>query len=190
MEEFRESVKRGFTACKSDIETLNQENTVLKDKIDKLEDNNSELKTEIKDIKNELKAISSILKEIKLSNTNQNNEQIQQPVQTPQPIKEVVRQPNPVKPTNVKSEDPYEALLAFKAKANKREMLKSKIVSMVNDNGVNLSELKFMFVEHYRYCSKATFYNYLKELELERIIKIERENSKNFVYLYTMKKEV
>ena len=79
--------------------------------------------------------------------------------------------------------DPYEALLAFKAKANKREMLKQKMTSMVSDSGMNLSELKFMFVEHYKYCSKATFYNYLKELEIEKIIKIERENTKNIVYI-------
>ena len=39
---------------------------------------------------------------------------------------------------------------------------------MIGESGMNLSELKFMFVEHFKYCSKATFYNYLKELELER----------------------
>lgn len=83
----------------------------------------------------------------------------------------------------IQSEDPYEALLAFKARSNKREILKQKMVSMVGEGGMNLSELKFMFVDHFKYCSKATFYNYLKELELERYVKVERENSKNHIYL-------
>ncbi len=62
-------------------------------------------------------------------------------------------------------------------------MLKQKLVSMVSEVGINLSELKFLFVNHYKYCSKATFYNYLKEIELEKLVVIRRENTKNFVYL-------
>ena len=174
MDDFKESVKRGFAACKADIESLNNENTNLKSKINSLEVNNSKLKSELSDIKSELKNISELLKSM-----NSKQQEVKE---------EVVAIAKPK--TVVNKSDPYEALLAFKAKSNKRDMLKNKIVSMVNDNGINLSELKFMFVEHYRYCSKATFYNYLKELELERVIKIERENSKNFVYLYTMKKEI
>ena len=86
--------------------------------------------------------------------------------------------------------DPYEALLAFKAKKNKRDMLKQKMVHMVGENGMNLSELKFMLVDHFRYCSKATFYNYLKELEIEKMIKIMRENSHNIVYLEGLQREI
>jgi len=91
---------------------------------------------------------------------------------------------------NLPKMDTYDALLAFKAKANKRELLKQKIMSMIGENGINLSELKFMFVEHFKYCSKASFYNYLKELEIERIVKVERENSKNFIYLMNLRKEI
>lgn len=114
-----------------------------------------------------------------------NHYQQQEPMQYPQSHGRV-----PAHHEIPKSLDPYEALLAFKAKSNKREVLKQKILSMISESGMNLSELKFMFVEHFRYCSKATFYNYLKELELERSIRIERENSKNYVYLTSMRKEI
>lgn len=92
------------------------------------------------------------------------------------------------KPTRTKmpqqppSKDPYEALLAFKAKANKKEILKQKLITMIGEGGMNLSELKFMFVDHFRYCSKATFYNYLNEMEMEKSIKIERQKNKNYIY--------
>lgn len=79
--------------------------------------------------------------------------------------------------------DPYEALLEFKAKTNKRELVKQKILTTVPNDGMILSELRFLFVEHFNYCSKATFYNYLKELEYSKQIRIEREHSKNIVYL-------
>ena len=100
-------------------------------------------------------------------------------------IEYVKPKPKKVKPVVQPSEikDPYEALLAFKAKSNKKDLLKQKVVSMVTENGITLSELKFLFVDHYRYSSKATFYNYLKEIELEKKIRIERTSSKNVVYL-------
>ena len=82
-----------------------------------------------------------------------------------------------------KKEDPYEDLLKFKAKINKRDILKQKLISMIQEQGMFLAELKFLFVDHYKYCSKATFYNYLKELELEKIVEIKRERNKNYIYL-------
>ncbi len=87
------------------------------------------------------------------------------------------------------SQDPYEALLAFKAKANKREILKQKLITMIGDTGINLSELKFMFVRHFKYCSNATFYNYLKELEMENTVIIKREKTKNYIYISSIRNE-
>jgi septal ring factor EnvC (AmiA/AmiB activator) len=173
MEDFKSQVKKGFQNCRTDINTLKVENDILKEKINSQEKELSELKAEIKGIQIALDYIKEFNKNI-----------TQAPIQKPQNIVE----PSPVEIPKVKIEtkDPYEALLAFKAKSNKRELLKQKLTSMISENGMNLSELKFLFVEHYKYCSKATFYNYLKELELERIIQINRENSKNFVYLANM----
>lgn len=192
MEEFKEQVRKSFSACKSDISNLQVENLELKRKINNLEEENFNLKQQILqnnnsliEIKAELKGLTLAFEYIKkftensYSNNNyKNNKEIgikpQINIQEPIFEKTILQQ---------KTKDPYEALLAFKAKVNKRDILKQKILSMINEEGINLSELKFMFVEHFKYCSKATFYNYLKELEFEKIIKIEREHSKNFIYI-------
>jgi len=167
MDEFKDSVKRGFTACRTDIDTLKLENQMLKEHLKNLETSNSNLSAELKGIKIAL----DYIKEFKETQTVQQVQPQVAPQQIAAPL------------TQTKAQDPYEALLAFKAKANKREMLKQKLISMISENGMHLSELKFMFVEHFRYCSKATFYNYLKELEAEQTIKQKREQSKTFVYL-------
>ncbi|MDA3855124.1 MAG: hypothetical protein PF569_02610 [Candidatus Woesearchaeota archaeon] len=183
MDEFKDQVKRGFQNCRLDIEDVREENSELKNNIGKLN-------SEISELKAELKGVSIALNFIKEFKAKQ--EVIPQIVEEPKiEIKEEII-PKQIKEVVAKT-DPYEALLAFKAKANKREVLKQKMTSFVTQSGINLSELKFLFVDHYKYCSKATFYNYLKELELERHIKIERENSKNFVFLYNhnqLEKEV
>lgn len=172
MDEFKDSVKKGFSACKADIEELKKENIILRELVNKLERENTEKEDKLNEILVEIKGMKIAMDYIKdFSKAS--------PVETP--VSEVKA---PLRETP-KVQDPYEALLAFKAKSNKRDLLKQKLLSLISENGMNLAELKFMFVDHFKYCSKATFYNYLKELELEKSIKIERENSKNFVYLTT-----
>jgi len=186
MDEFKDSVKKGFFACKSDIESLKDENDNLKNKVNSLESNNSNLTTQLDEIKTEMHGLKIALDFIK----NMKEEQVTTPspqIQDPTPQKEISKKINEL---SRKSPDPYEALLAFKAKTNKRDLLKQKLISMIGESGMNLSELKFMFVEHFKYSSKATFYNYLKELEIERSVKVERENSKNYIYLTHMRKEI
>lgn len=190
MEDFRDSIKKSFQACKTDIETLKYENSRLKDDISKVLNKNSKLKEEVVDMKAEIKGLKIAIDYIKEFNSTNI---IQQPIPEIKTTEPVIQTPvsnsanNKIKENLV---DPYEALLAFKAKSNKREILKQKMLSMIGESGMNLSELKFMFVDHFKYCSKATFYNYLKELELERYIRVERENSKNFVYNNSIKKEI
>ncbi len=201
--EFKEQVKKGFQACKEDIETLFDENRQLSSSIENLSQENSQLKSQIGDLtqllssfKEEFKSIHSQLEEIKNRPASHQQTTVAQEISTQSPSVLPQTQPSIPVPAVTKSaqepiqQDPYEALLAFKAKTNKREMLKQKMMSLVGDNGMNLSELKFMIVDHFKYCSKATFYNYLKELELERHIKIERSHSKNIVYLAHLAKEI
>jgi len=189
MEDFKLQVKKGFQKCRSDIEVVNTSNSQLKVQVSELKEENLELKglvqsmnSELNELKAELKGVSIALDYIKNFNNG---------VEKPIVQSQVVREEIPVKVAEPKKEkpqpqynDPYEALLAFKAKSNKRELLKQKMISMLEENdGMILSELKFLFVDHYRYCSKASFYNYLKEIELEKYIKIERDSGKNKVFL-------
>lgn len=183
--DFKEQVKNSFSACKADISDIKTENTTLKDKISQLESQNSNLSSKMDELLMEIKGLHSALDYLK--NNQDTLEQEQNKVKK-EAFKAPISQSVTKQPEKIK--DPYEALLAFKAKANKREMLKQKLLSMIGEGGLNLSELKFMFVDHFRYCSKATFYNYLKELELEKMVKIERENSKNIIYLNSMRREI
>ncbi len=199
MDDFREQVRLGFKACKADIENLKAENSVLRDRFFLVEQENKSLKEEnkkiyleISDLKAEIRGLAIALDYIKEFNQKQiadskikSIDEIKNELSFTKEVEIPLKQ----KP-NLPKMDTYDALLAFKAKANKRELLKQKIMSMIGENGINLSELKFMFVEHFKYCSKASFYNYLKELEIERVVKIERENSKNFIYLMNLRKEV
>lgn len=199
MDDFREQVRLGFKACKADIENLKAENSVLRDRFFLVEQENKSLKEEnkkiyleISDLKAEIRGLAIALDYIKEFNQKQiANSKIKSidEIKNELSFTKEVEIPLKQKP-NLPKMDTYDALLAFKAKANKRELLKQKIMSMIGENGINLSELKFMFVEHFKYCSKASFYNYLKELEIERVVKIERENSKNFIYLMNLRKEV
>ena len=199
MDDFREQVREGFKACKADIENFKVENSVLRDRFFLVEQENKSLKEEnkkiyleISDLKAEIRGLAIALDYIKdfsqkqmispnFSALNDMKKEFSLGSEIQIPVKQK---------QNLPKMDTYDALLAFKAKANKRELLKQKIMSMIGENGINLSELKFMFVEHFKYCSKASFYNYLKELEIERIVKVERENSKNFIYLMNLRKEI
>lgn len=201
MEEFKEQVRKSFSACKGDISDIKLENLNLKQKISNIEEENFELKNKLNETNNSLIEMKAELKGMTLAldyiKKFAENSQISQPqvVQTPKIQTGLQVEPEHIAQKTIaqqqiqKTKDPYEALLAFKAKANKRDVLKQKMLSMINEDGMNLSELKFMFVEHFKYCSKATFYNYLKELEFEKLIKIEREHSKNFIYLNRMRNE-
>jgi len=196
MEDFQDQVRISFKACKSDIENLKVENSVLRDKFYLLEMENKNLKLEntklydeLIDIKTELKGFKIALDFIKDFNLKNQNPSVLRESETQDIISEkILSKEKPI--VSKQNQDPYEALLAFKAKANKREILKQKLISMIGENGMNLSELKFMFVEHFRYCSKASFYNYLKELEIEKVIKMQRENSKNNIYLIGIRNEI
>lgn len=199
--DFKEQVKKGFQACKEDIETLFDENKQLNISLDSISQENKELKSELHELKTllssfkeEFSTLHQELKEIKKQSAVPQVQEVTSPQISNLNLSQEARTSSPSRVVSatrdLPMQDPYEALLAFKAKSNKREMLKQKMMSLVGENGMNLSELKFMIVDHFKYCSKATFYNYLKELELERHIKIERSHSKNVVYIATLTREI
>lgn len=185
MDDFKDQVRKGFQKCRSDIEVVSMSNSKLENEFSELKEENNELKSLVKEmssqmneLKAELKGVNIALDYIKGFNQQaapQQNVVQQAPVQE-EPVKKVRKAPE--------INDPYEALMQFKAKSNKRELLKQKMMQMLEENdGMILSELKFLIVDHFRYCSKASFYNYLKEIELEKHIKIQRDSGKNRVYL-------
>ncbi len=181
MDDFKSQVKKSFSLCKKDIQDLKDENVILKKKIKKHEEEIIELKSELKGIKIALDILKNnninLIKNNIEENNNINN------VNKKSSNNNLEHKKINKNPEINKKEDPYEDLLKFKAKINKRDILKQKLISMIQEQGMFLAELKFLFVDHYKYCSKATFYNYLKELELEKIVEIKRERNKNYIYL-------
>lgn len=206
---FKDQVKKSFSACRDDIEELKSNNSYLKQIIEQLNTNDEHKNSIIQNLQSQISTMqqtqTSLLQEIQSMReefSTLKNQPLNQPLNQP-PSESLSQHPisnysnkdesdtnnqNYENNTNkqVKKEpkkDPYEALLEFKAKTNKRELVKQKILTTVPNDGMILSELRFLFVEHFNYCSKATFYNYLKELEYSKQIRIEREHSKNIVYL-------
>ena len=86
------------------------------------------------------------------------------------------------------SKDSYKALIDFRIKKNKKEILKQKILEIVNES-IDFSELKFLFVDFNKFSSKATFYSYVKELEFEKFIKVEKDRFGSKVFLMSKKLE-
>lgn len=203
---FKEQVKKSFSACRDDIEELKSNNFYLKQIIEQLNTNDEHKNSIIQNLQSQISTMqqtqTSLLQEIQSMreefSTLKNQSLNQPPSESLSQHTTISNYSNKDESdtsnqnyennTNkqVKKEpkkDPYEALLEFKAKTNKRELVKQKILTTVPNDGMILSELRFLFVEHFNYCSKATFYNYLKELEYSKQIRIEREHSKNIVYL-------
>lgn len=206
---FKEQIKKSFSACRDDIEELKTSNSNLKQIIEQLNTNDEHKNSIIQNLQSQISTMqqtqTSLLQEIQSMReefSTLKNQPLNQSLN--QPPSESLSQHTTSNYSNkdesdtnnqnyenntnkqVKKEpkkDPYEALLEFKAKTNKRELVKQKILTTVPNDGMILSELRFLFVEHFNYCSKATFYNYLKELEYSKQIRIEREHSKNIVYL-------
>lgn len=203
---FKEQVKKSFSACRDDIEELKSNNISFKQIIEKINTDNEYKNSIVQNLQSQISTMqqtqSSLLQEIQFLReefSNLRNQTFQEEVKG-NPNEQFYQSNNKIKDNSIKTnsktddenpkqmkrehkKDPYEALLEFKAKTNKRELVKQKILTTVPNGGMILSELRFLFVEHFNYCSKATFYNYLKELEYSRQIRIEREHSKNIVYL-------
>ncbi|MFP4402260.1 MAG: hypothetical protein ACLFPL_03420 [Candidatus Nanoarchaeia archaeon] len=226
---FKEQIKKSFSACREDIETLQHNSTHQSSQINELinqikqrDDTISMLQSQInstqelfQQTQKTLNIIQQTLQQMQSQMSMHTNSSMQQHPQQQNKnssnITANTSQQFTLGKSNVsqsqdfysaqlsttsqtmrvksneqkmkKNKDPYEALLEFKAKINKKEVIKQKLLSTIPNEGMILSELRFLFVEHFEYCSKATFYNYLKELEYSKQIRTEREYSKNFVYL-------
>lgn len=181
----QESGKAGFQKCRTDIEVLNTSNSEVKEEVSYLREENRELRKLVTDMNSQMNELKAELKGVTIALDYIRNFNGQSSQATIMPQQAVVQEPI-VKKEKKQAEykDPYEALLAFKARSNKKEYIKEKMLQLLEENdGMVLPELKFLLVDHFKYCSKASFYNYLREIEIEKYIKIDRVGGKNKVYL-------
>ncbi len=80
--------------------------------------------------------------------------------------------------------DPLKLEFERKLKKNKSRIVKNKILEVLDFKGlVELSDLKFLIVDQLHYTTKPSFYRYVKELELEKVIEKNFLGNKTFIKL-------
>jgi hypothetical protein len=67
---------------------------------------------------------------------------------------------------------------------NKREIIKHKILEMVETRNLTLPELKEVIVDQNKYCSKASFYRYFEELKRKNLVNPVRTGNKEVLKSY------
>jgi hypothetical protein len=67
--------------------------------------------------------------------------------------------------TDLSNKDPLKKEIINKLNRNKKELIKSKILELVDLERYSIPEIKEVLVDKEKYCSKATFYRYLDEIK-------------------------
>jgi len=70
----------------------------------------------------------------------------------------------------INREDKLKREMLRKFEKNKKEIIKNKIKELLHNKSLKLSELKYIIVEQYGYCSKASFYRYYNELKEQGLV--------------------
>ena len=152
LEELRQSLKESFTRVKKDISTHDSEIKEIKQLITTLNEKIDEL-------------IKNVIDKRSLSNFPQETKGSQKIVS--------VRQ---------NRDSNLEAEFLKKFKKNKKNIIKSKILSLIKDNKLDRSQLKSLLVDQLNYCSKASFYRYLQEMLYEgQISKVDSREKQYFI---------
>ena len=76
-----------------------------------------------------------------------------------------------------------ETELLKKIKKNRKQILKEKILEIVETKHLTSSEIKDIIVDQARYCSKASFYRYLEELANYKYIDFADKGGRTVVIL-------
>ena len=75
----------------------------------------------------------------------------------------------------------FDREVARAIKVNKSKLVESKIYELIKNEGMLLSNLKFLIVDQLQYCSKASFYRHVDNLKNKGLIIISETNNKKFV---------
>jgi hypothetical protein len=66
--------------------------------------------------------------------------------------------------TREKHKDTLKSEFIRKFKKNKKEIIKQKIIEIIKIKPMSIADLKYNIVDQLKYCSKASFYRYIEEL--------------------------
>ena len=79
---------------------------------------------------------------------------------------------------NLAPKDPIQAEVLWRLRRTRREFVYKKIIELLNNNHREIAELKYLIVNQGKYCSKATFYRYIENLQINNRISIAQINDK------------
>lgn len=199
---FKINTIQSFQAIKQDIQALNiriqlleAENRRLKQELEeekesKKEESQESLKVSAE--KKESQELRQIIRETveealtlkhtrepeSLSNQKirEENTQTQISIQEPQEIKYT---PKP-KVEKIQKDNLKEDLIRSYER-NRKNIIKQQILTESNKGSYSKVELRDIIVNQKKYCSKASFYRYLEELELEQLISYKRRKKKTII---------
>ncbi len=122
----------------------------------------------MKDIEKELEELKKAYSELKTEILNMQKNLIKQAVK--EAMEELKKEESPLK---------KEILRGLRKR--RKNIIKKKILDLIREDGVELSELKYLIVEQLSYCSKASFYRYVEELKEAGLLFITTIDNKNIV---------
>ncbi len=67
-------------------------------------------------------------------------------------------------------------------KINRQRIVENKILNLIKEEGMLLSDLKFLIVDQLKYCSKASFYRYIDHLNEKEVIFMKGRGKRNFIF--------
>jgi len=129
---------------------------------------------ELEDLKYNLKVSFSRMK----NDIQDNKDKISKLLEINQQLADQVSELN--KGLNAKSSGP-KSELARQFKKNQKSLIQQRILSLIERAEYSLPDLKMIIVDQKRYCSKATFYRYVSELEKSKLVSMAEVNGENIV---------
>lgn len=199
---FRKSVLQGFQNAKNDINNLQvrvllleAENRKLQEalreaqkepenqKISESQENLSkeELRLFIKEVVTE--AVSEELKRQNTKAASVFSAETATPIEetSNQYIEEAPITQRPLRTPQRAPQDKLKEDLLKNYERNRKTIIKQQILAEANKKQLTKIELREIVVGDKKYCSKASFYRYVEELELEGFLEYKRKNHKTLV---------
>lgn len=201
-ERFRNNVFQGFQRVKLDMEALNirlmlseSENRRLRETLENRQNNENHQKQSDSQPSLSLSDLRLMIQEIvsevvrteftKAASVFSTETETETKVETPRPqqftSKEEIAPEETTLIRQTKEKDPLRDDLMRSFERNRKAIIKQQILGEAGKGDYTKIELRDIVVLKKNYCSKASFYRYLDELELERRLALQRKGKRMVV---------
>jgi len=212
----KQNVFQGFQRVKQDIEALNvrillleSENRRLRDELQRVETQDKDRNSSEPDQKSSesqpslnLETLRLFIKEtveetvreaLRKENTkaaavfSTETEPETEPEPTPEPQPPRQQEPPQPKTAAQRKQDRLKEDLMKNYERNRKDIVKQQILTEAAKTNLTRIQLRDIVVDQKKYCSKASFYRYTEELELENLLQQKRKNNKTILEPLTLK---